>query len=97
MFPISGTFPAATRSYWDLDTIVMQKIISRHIVVSLITKIILSKKTSRVKPLVEVSVDVAREANEIMTVASESTKIKNLMEGIMTKTKISLETVFKRW
>ena len=97
MFPISGTFPVATRSYWDLDTIVMQKIISRHIVVSLITKIILSKKTSHVKPLVEVSVDVAREANEIMTVASESTKIKNLMEGIMTKTKISLETVFKRW
>ena len=66
MCSIPGTLLEVIISYWDLDTIVIQKITSRQIFLSVIIKRRSSKKRRYVKPVIEDEMAVAREANARM-------------------------------
>ena len=96
MCPIIGTLPAAIRIYWDLGTILMQKIKSHKSDLSLVMKRIKIEQRRHMKPLVEVVASVTREVNAKITVASRSATRTNLTEGIIMEIKTILETVFKR-
>ena len=79
MYPITGTLPAAIRIYWFLATFIMQKATSLKIFLFLVMKVISSRKSSHVKPLMEAVVANAKESNTRMNMASESATRINLL------------------
>ena len=85
MWPIPGTFPEA------INIALLQSSLS------LVMNRIASNQRRYLKPLMEALVAMARNSNARMNVASGSATRKNLMEGIIMKTIITLEIVFKIW
>ena len=94
---ILETFIEVLKRYWDLVTLVMHLITSRQSAPSLLMNRISSNQSIHVKSSMEAVVDVAREANVIMTMVSVSAKSTNLMEEMIMETVIILEKLFKRW
>ena len=93
---ILETFIEVLKRYWDLVTLVMHLITSRQSAPSLLMNRISSNQSIHVKSSMEAVVDVAREANVIMTMVSVSAKSTNLMEEMIMETVIILEKLFKR-
>ena len=83
MIQIPGTLPAVIISYWDIDTVLIQKITLRQNVLSLLMNRISSKQRSHVKLLMEEILDMAREVNAGITVAIRSATSANLIEWII--------------
>ena len=97
MFPKPGTFPSSIRSYWYLDTIMMQKIKLLQSALYIVTNRRSIGKKNHVKLLVEAAVAKARKSKATLTAASGKATKTNTMEGIIkTTTVIYLEKVFKR-
>ena len=93
---ILETFIEVLKRYWDLVTLVMHLITSRQSAPSLLMNRISSNQSIHVKSSMEAVVDMAREANIIMTMVSVSAKSTNLMEEMIMETVIILEKLFKR-